>query len=521
MMKTHAPKGGHADRGPTLTCPECGAAIPVADAVEQAVTTRTRRAEETLARLQNQEARLHLESETRVRELEQRLSREHAAQLARIETERSRDEARFMQSINQMMALRVKETDDLRKAVDSARAEGMQRFEAGRTESASLMKTLKADLDKAKGEQSRLSETLRTTESKLAAGQFEANAAFERGRSSALESAQKELKDLHRLLDGLRDQSLAREKDLDRRVAEAVREAETRVARTQKAALAQKVEEERLRLSREITQSQAEVHAVERQRLETQMQRMQEQIATLHRKAESTSQEALGEASEEVLERDLRDAFQADGDLIQRMKKGQAGADFLITVAGAGGQKVLVERKWTQSFEKAWIGKAREDRAKAGAETVVIVTRTLPSGVAHLTQMEDVWITGPSTALALISSLRQGMVAVERATRAFNMDEARIAALKGYLSGPQFRQQVEQIVSLAAELDKGLTRERTQHERAWKEAHAAFERILSAAIGLWTDLEIHSGQGLVPSDVLKPFLTPEARPAQKKRSRAA
>jgi len=56
--------------------------------------------------------------------------------------------------------------------------------------------------------------------------------------------------------------------------------------------------------------------------------------------------------------------------------------------------------------------------------------------------------------------------------------------LKAYLSGPLFRQQVEQVVSLAAELEKGLSRERTQHERARKEAHASFERILSAAIGI-------------------------------------
>jgi hypothetical protein len=94
--------------------------------------------------------------------------------------------------------------------------------------------------------------------------------------------------------------------------------------------------------------------------------------------------------------------------------------------------------------------------------------------------------------------------------------------VKAYLSGPAFRQQVEQVVTLAAKLDEGLTRERTQHERAWKEGHAAFERILSAAIGIWTDLEIHSGQGLSPSEVMKPYLkAEEAEPKPKRRPKAA
>lgn len=153
---------------------------------------------------------------------------------------------------------------------------------------------------------------------------------------------------------------------------------------------------------------------------------------------------------------------------------------------------------------------------------VVIATRSLPNGVEHLSQMEDVWVASPRTALALVTALRQGLIAVERAKRAASMDEARVNELKAYLSGPLFRQQVEQIVSLTAELEKGLSRERTQHERAWKEAHASFERILNAAIGIWTDMEIHSGQGLSPSEVMKPYLEPEEPESKpKRRSKAA
>ena len=120
---------------------------------------------------------------------------------------------------------------------------------------------------------------------------------------------------------------------------------------------------------------------------------------------------------------------------VARTKKGQAGADFLITVPRAGGRKLLLESKWTQGFDKGWLAKAREDSKNAGAEVVMIVTRTLPSGVEHLAQMGDVWVTSHRTALALVTAMRQGLIAVERARRAASMDEARVNEVKTYLSG--------------------------------------------------------------------------------------
>jgi hypothetical protein len=142
--------------------------------------------------------------------------------------------------------------------------------------------------------------------------------------------------------------------------------------------------------------------------------------------------------------------------------------------------------------------------------------------VEHLRQIEDVWIASPKTALVLITALRQGLVAVERAKRASTMDEARVRELKTYLSGPQFREQVEAMVTMAHQLLDGQIRERTQHERAWKEARAAFDRILGSALGIWTDLEIASGQSLQASEVLQPYLkVPNVNLKPRKRQQAA
>lgn len=152
---------------------------------------------------------------------------------------------------------------------------------------------------------------------------------------------------------------------------------------------------------------------------------------------------------------------------------------------------------------------------------MIIASRSLPSGIQHLTLIEDVWVTSHQTALPLVMALRQGLIAVERAKRAANMDETRVRELKAYLAGPQFREQVEILVTLSQGLLDNQTRERTQHERSWKEARAAFERILASALGIWTDMEIASGQSLAPSEVMRPYLEPEPAPKEKRRSKAA
>ncbi len=508
--------------GPTIQCPECGAAISITDAVEQAVSVRTASAQEAETRYRRQEAKLKADNEARLRELENRLQQDHTEHLEKLHAENSEDRAAFRNSIVEYNIIRDREADGLRKLLDEAKAEAAQKFQEGRATTTTQMKTLQTHLEKAQAEQAKAKEALAAAESKAASAQFDQRAAFEKGRTEALQTSQRQMQDLQKLLDEVRTQSLNREKDLDKRLAQSIQEAEARTAaqgaRKQKADLEAALEAERARVQKEV----AREHAIEQQGLETQIQRLRQEIEALHRKAESGPSEVIGDAAEELLERDLRDAYQGDGDTILRTRKGQSGADFLITVPRAGGRKLLLESKWTQAFDKGWLTKAREDRKNAGAEVVVIVTRTMPSGVDHLAQMGDVWVTSHRTALALVTALRQGLVAVERARRAASMDEARVNEVKAYLSGPAFRQQVEQVVTLAAKLDEGLTRERTQHERTWKEGHAAFERILSAAIGIWTDLEIHSGQGLSPSEVMRPYLQPEDEaPKTKRRGRAA
>lgn len=502
---------------PTLICPACRTPISIADALAKATAEQQEEARRAEALRQQREEKLDAEREAEWRAREAKLKTAHGQALDAL---RKEQEKALSAVVFQQMALlehgkaqNEAQVTLLREQVKRAEAASQRQFEAGqrqgRTEAEQALKTLTA----AREESARLKRDMADVQARLGAASFDRKAVFEEGRKAALEAAGKQVAEFQACLDDLRAQALKREREQDAALARARKEA----AKTQAEVVREALEGAREQVLADV----ARERAVERQRLETQIGRLKGEIEQLHRRAEAGPSEVVGDAAEDVLERELRDAFQAEGDAISRARKGQKAADLTLAIARAAGRTLLVESKWTQAWDSGWVAKAKEDRARAGAEAVVIVSRVLPGGVAHLAQVEDVWVASPAAALALVMALRQGLIAVERARRAAGMDEARVQELKAYLSGPAFREQVEQIVGLAADLDKNLARERTQHERAWKEAHAAFDRILRAAVGIWTDLELASGQGLQASPVIDPFLRPEVETPKRKPRRAA
>lgn len=510
MKTVKTPHSAPEKANPTILCPACGASIPIAEAVAIAMAEHSAESERAALLWRQQEVKLKTELAEAVNHREVELTKAHEEEIARL----SQDAEKRVQ-LGIAMRIRLIEFDkrrtekrlkELQEQLDKAEQVAESAFREGRTIVKAEAKKAERALSDAVKESARLKQKLAETEVRLGTAHFDQQAAFEKGRSAAILTSQKQLGELQNSLDVVRASALKREAELDAKLAEGIREAETRgqarMVREKHAAVVEALQAERARLLADVSKERA----VERQRFEVQATRMKAEIDSLHQRAEVGMSEATGQAAEDVLEKELRDAFQSEGDIVTRARKGQKYADLSLTVCRGGSRKLLIECKWTQAWDSGWVAKAREDRANAGAEVVIIVTRTLPIGVEHLGQIGEVWVASPKTALILITALRQGLVAVERAQRASGMDEVRIRELKSYISGPQFRDQVEEVVTLAQNLMDSQVRERTQHERSWKEAKVSFERILSSALGIWTDLEIASGQSLQASEVVEPYL---------------
>ncbi len=424
LQKAQSNPSGADKSTPVIACPACGASIPIADALGQALAEHAAEAERATMNWKQQEAKLKSELAKAVRAREAELAKVHDQELIRLRKEQEKA-LLTTASRNKALLERVKDQADahmfdLRNQVGRAEALGQKLYQDGRAQGQSEAKHAQQALLDASTEAARLKQDLAAAQARLSTGQFDQQAAFEKGRNTAAQTSQKQLTEMQKMLDEVRALGLKREKELDIKLAQAIREAEERgsaaQAREKRVAVDQALQIERERLLAEVSRERA----VERQRFETQATRMKAQVDALQQRAEVGASEATGQAAEDVLERELRDAFQADGDVLTRARKGQKAADLTLAVTRAGSSKLLIESKWTQTWDHGWIPKAREDRAAAGAEAVIIVSRALPSGVEHLRQIEDVWIASPKTALVLITALRQGLVAVERAKRYFD-----------------------------------------------------------------------------------------------------
>ena len=527
VKNAFSPSKTEADKvNPIIVCPACGASIQIADALSLALAEHNAESKRSEITWRQQEAKLKADLAEAVKSKEMELAKAHDQEITNLREESDKKveigiavRTRWLERQKSTVEKRLNE---LKEQLEKAEAEATASFLEGRTKGKAEAKKAELALSDATKESAILKRNLAAIQTKLSTAQFDQEAAFQKGRSAAILSSQGQLGELQKALDEIRASAMKREKDLDAKLVQGIRDAEergkARIDREKKEAVERALQVERERLLAEVLGD----WAVERKRFELQATRMKAEIDSLQRRAEAGMSEATGQAAEDVLERDLRDAFQAEGDVVHRARKGQKSADLTLVVTRGGSRKLLVECKWTQTWDAGWIAKAREDRAAAGADAVIIVSRTLPNDIVHLSQIGDVWVASPKTAMVLITALRQGLVAVERAQRASNMDEVRVRELKTYINGPQFREQVEGVVAMAQGLLDSQVRERTQHDRSWKESKAFFERILGSALGIWTDLEIASGQSLQASEVIQPYLKdPSEIMKPSKRTKAA
>ncbi|MBX3617070.1 DUF2130 domain-containing protein [Nitrosomonas sp.] len=224
---------------------------------------------------------------------------------------------------------------------------------------------------------------------------------------------------------------------------------------------------------------------------------MQKQIEDLKRRAEQGSQQLQGEVQELELESLLRMKFPLDA--IEPVPKGEFGGDVLHRVIGAGGQAggtLLWEFKRTKNWSDAWLVKLRDDQRAAKAEVAVIVSHTLPKGVETFELIEGVWVTHPRAALPVAMILRQSLLEIALARQSSEGQQSKTEMVYQYLTGPRFRQRVEAIVEAFSTMQEDLDKERKAIMKQWAKREEQIERVMSATVGMYGDLQGIAGKSL-------------------------
>lgn len=224
---------------------------------------------------------------------------------------------------------------------------------------------------------------------------------------------------------------------------------------------------------------------------------MQQKIEELKQKADQGSQQLQGEVQEIDLENLLRAKFPFDS--VVPVPKGEFGGDAVQHVNTTTGQScgsILWESKRTKSWSDSWLSKLRDDQRKAKAEISVIVSQVLPKGIESFDVVEGVWVTSPRAVLPVATALRHTLIQVSTARQIGEGQQTKTEMVYEYLTGPRFRHRVEAIVEAFSSMKEDLDRERKAIMKQWAKREEQIERVMSATVGMYGDLQGIAGKSL-------------------------
>lgn len=168
---------------------------------------------------------------------------------------------------------------------------------------------------------------------------------------------------------------------------------------------------------------------------------------------------------EEKLAARLRREFR--GDLVEHKGK---GGDVLhhIRMDGKTIGVIIYECKRTPRIQTEHVRQAFRAKQSRAAHFCVLVTTGTRRGHHGLSDMQGVLVVSPLGAIPLVALLREHMFELVRA-KIGREKRARIAdELVRHIASPQFRNPIEEIVQITAELQEMVKGEARQHVKVWK-----------------------------------------------------
>jgi hypothetical protein len=204
-----------------------------------------------------------------------------------------------------------------------------------------------------------------------------------------------------------------------------------------------------------------------------------------------------GEAQELVIEEWLAGQFPLD--TIEEIKKGALGADCLQTVNTRTRQNcgsIYYESKRTKAFQPAWIEKFKADIREKNANIGVLVTEVMPSDMDRMGLRDGVWICTFEEFKGLCSVLRESIIEISRAITTQENKGEKMGMLYDFLTGNEFRMQVEAIVEGFTQMQSDLESEKRSMQGIWKKREKQIQKVL-----LNTNHMYHSIRGIAGSAV--------------------
>ncbi|MFN5385837.1 MAG: DUF2130 domain-containing protein [Bacteroidota bacterium] len=210
----------------------------------------------------------------------------------------------------------------------------------------------------------------------------------------------------------------------------------------------------------------------------------------MKRKSEQGSMQLQGEVQEMALEDLLKKNFPFDH--IEEVGKGVKGADVIQSVRNHMGDicgKIIYESKRTKTFSKDWIDKLKEDLRAEKADIAILVTEVLPKEASHFLEREGVWICTFHEVRSVSQILRTTLIKLFEGTKAQENKGEKMHMLYEFLTGNEFKQQMEAIVEGFSSMQDAVKKEKLMMEKVWKEREKQLEKVLLNAVHFYASVK--------------------------------
>lgn len=311
---------------------------------------------------------------------------------------------------------------------------------------------------------------------------------WEIAQKKASEKLDTEMKDLKKANEE-KDKKLEEMREEELKLRKQKREIEEK-EKNLKIELERKLDEERKTIAEQAKKDAAEEMKLKMAEKDKQLEQMKKSVEDLKRKSEQGSMQIQGDVQEDDLKMMLQTNFSMD--VVEDVPTGIKGADLVQTVNNSFGQKagiILWESKNTKAWSDEWIKKLKGDQALVKADVCILVSQTLPEGVKDFKFQGGVWVCSYQAALSLVTVLRLHLTQLSQVKQSLVGKDEKMELLYNYLSGSEFKNRIENIVSAFTSMQTDLDTEKRSMERIWKKRGKEIERVIMSTSGMYGDLQ--------------------------------
>lgn len=228
--------------------------------------------------------------------------------------------------------------------------------------------------------------------------------------------------------------------------------------------LVQRLQEQREALEQDKTNA---VNAEKSTAFEEKM-KLSSKVEELQRAIDKKTAEDLGEGAEVDLFEALKAEF--DGDRIERINKGQPGADILHVVIHNAREcgKIIYDSKNHSAWRYEFVTKLATDKVAAKAEHAILSTRKFPQDTGQLHTINGVILASPARVVALVQIVRQHLVHTHTLRLSNEARAQKTAALYDFITSERCADLFARIDAHAEDLLELQAKEIKAHQVIWK-----------------------------------------------------